>query len=239
MTVDTTVQGFPAGGTAVIIGATGGIGRVLVDAAQQSGRFNAVLALSRSSNPALDIESEGSIREAAQHATALGEIRLIIDATGFLHGNSFEPEKSWRSLDASHMAKSFAVNAMGPALLMKHFLPVLPRTGKSVFATLSAKVGSIADNRLGGWYSYRASKAALNQLVRTAAVELKRSRPEALCVSIHPGTTDTTLSAPFSKTGLDTQTPSAAAAAIVACLERLGSDASGGFFDRTGEPLQW
>jgi NAD(P)-dependent dehydrogenase (short-subunit alcohol dehydrogenase family) len=108
-----------------------------------------------------------------------------------------------------------------------------------VFATLSAKVGSIADNRLGGWYSYRASKAALNQLVHTAAVELKRSHPEALCVAIHPGTTDTILSAPFSKAGLSLQTSEAAAAAIMTCLERLRSDASGGFFDRTGERLQW
>ena len=137
------------------------------------------------------------------------------------------------------MAKSFAVNAIGPALLMKHFLPLLPRPGKSVFATLSAKVGSIADNRLGGWYSYRASNAALNQLVRTAATELKRSRPEALCVAIHPGTTETSLSAPFSKAGLTVQTPAAAAAAIVTCLDRLGSDASGGFFDRRGKLLQW
>jgi NAD(P)-dependent dehydrogenase (short-subunit alcohol dehydrogenase family) len=166
-------------------------------------------------------------------------VRLVIDATGFLHGDGFEPEKSWRSLDAGHMAKAFAVNAIGPALLMKHFLPVLPRAGKSVFATLSAKVGSITDNRLGGWYSYRASKAALNQLVRTAAIELKRSRPEALCIAIHPGTADTNLSAPFLKAGLDVQTPTTAAAAILACLERLGPDASGGFFDRSGERLPW
>jgi len=236
---DTTLRSFPAGGIAVIIGATGGIGRALAEAAQQSGRFDVVLALSRRSNPVLDIESEISIREAAQYAAEQGEIRLVIDATGFLHGDGFEPEKNWRSLDAAHMAKAFAVNAIGPALLMKHFLPLLPRAGKSVFATLSAKVGSIADNHLGGWYSYRASKAALNQLVRTAAIELKRIRPEALCVAIHPGTTDTNLSAPFSKAGLNLQTPEAAAAAIVACLERLRYDASGGFFDRTNEPLQW
>jgi NAD(P)-dependent dehydrogenase (short-subunit alcohol dehydrogenase family) len=237
--VDTTLRSIPAGGAAVIVGARGGVGRALVDAAQQSGRFDVVLALSRSSNPALDIENEISIQKAAQHSAEQGEIRLVIDATGFLHDEGFEPEKSWRGLDAVHMAKAFAVNAIGPALLMKHFLPLLPRAGKSVFATLSARVGSIADNRLGGWYSYRASKAALNQLVRTAAIELKRSRPEALCVAIHPGTTDTTLSAPFSKAGLAVQTPAAAAVAIMVCLERLGSDASGGFFDRTGEPLQW
>jgi len=239
MAADMAAWGFPAGGIAIIIGAKGGIGCALVDAAQQSGQFNGVLTLSRSSNPALDIGSEAAIREAAQHAAAQGETRLVIDATGFLHGDGFMPEKSWRDLDPSHMAKSFAVNAIGPALLMKHFLPLLPRAGKSVFATLSAKVGSIADNQLGGWYSYRASKAALNQLIRTAAVELKRSHPEALCVAIHPGTTDTILSAPFSKAGLRVQKPETAAAAIMTCLERLRSDASGGFFDRAGERLQW
>jgi NAD(P)-dependent dehydrogenase (short-subunit alcohol dehydrogenase family) len=142
-------------------------------------------------------------------------------------------------LDAEHMAKSFAVNAIGPALLMKHLLTLMPRTGKSVFATLSAKVGSIADNRLGGWYSYRASKAALNQLVRTAAIELKRSHPEAICVAIHPGTVATPLSAPFTKAGLAVQSPSQAAVVIIACLDKLRASDSGGFFDRSGAPLPW
>mgnify|MGYP000220379835 CR=1 FL=1 len=99
-----------------------------------------------------------------------------------------QPEKSWRQLDPAHMAHAFAINAIGPALLMKHFLPLLPGEGRSVFATLSAKVGSIGDNALGGWYSYRASKAALNQLVRTAAIELRRRQPMAVCVALHPGT---------------------------------------------------
>jgi NAD(P)-dependent dehydrogenase (short-subunit alcohol dehydrogenase family) len=236
---DMTFRCLPAGGVAVIIGATGGIGHALVDAAQQSGQFGAVLALSRRSNPVLDVESEPSVHKAAQYAAEQGEIRLVVNATGFLHGDGFEPEKSWHGLDAAHMAKAFAVNAIGPALLMKHFLPLLPRAGRSVFATLSAKVGSIADNQLGGWYSYRASKAALNQLVRTAATELKRSRPEAVCVAIHPGTTHTRLSAPFAKAGLAVQAPEAAAAAILACLVGLESDASGGFYDRTGERLPW
>ena len=137
------------------------------------------------------------------------------------------------------MAKSFAINAIGPALLMKHFLPLLPRTGRSVFTALSAKVGSIADNGLGGWHSYRASKAALNQLVRTAAIELKRSRPESICVAIHPGTVATALSAPFSKAGLSVQSPSQAANEIIASLDRLEAKDSGGFFNRYGEPLPW
>lgn len=232
-------KSFGQGAIAVVVGATGGIGAALANEIEASPRFAGVVRLHRRSDPPLDIEYEETIRNAAEHAAALGEIRLVIDATGFLHGAGLEPEKSWRSLDPVHMAKSFAVNAIGPALLMKHVFPLLPRGGRSVFATLSARVGSIADNRLGGWYSYRASKAALNQLVRTAAVELQRSRPEAICVAIHPGTVDTALSQPFSKTGLALQTPGDAAVDILMCLDRLDPEASGGFFDRKGGSIPW
>ena len=233
------MSSFSAGGLAVVIGATGGIGSALVCALEKTECFRTVVGMSRRGQPAIDIEDERSIRTAARHLTELGEIRLVVDVTGFLHGSGIEPEKSWRGLDAEHMAKSFAVNAIGPALLMKHLLPLMPRTGKSVFATLSAKVGSIADNRLGGWYSYRASKAALNQLVRTAAVELKRSHPEAICFAIHPGTVATSFSAPFTKAGLAVQSPDQAAVVIMACLDKLRASDSGGFFDRSGAPLPW
>jgi len=137
------------------------------------------------------------------------------------------------------MARAFALNAIGPALLMKHMLPNLPREGKSVFATLSARVGSIGDNRLGGWFSYRASKAALNQVVRTAAVELRRRRPEAICVALHPGTTDTKLSSPFRKSDLDVQSPDIAAQRLLSVIDRLGPDDSGSFFDHRGETIPW
>ena len=122
---------------------------------------------------------------------------------------------------------------------MKHFLPLLPRNQPSVFATLSARVGSIGDNRLGGWYSYRASKAALNQMVRSAAIELKRTAPLAVCVAVHPGTVDTGLSRNFMKKGLDVQTPELAAERILHCLARLTLSDSGGFFDQLGRPVPW
>ena len=125
-------------GVAVVIGATGGLGGALVSALEHTGRFK-VVAFSRRSDPALDIEDENSIRVAALHAARCGEIRLVVTATGFLHGGGFEPEKSWRSLDTAHMTKSFAINAIGPALVMKHFLPRLSRNGRSVFAALSAR----------------------------------------------------------------------------------------------------
>ena len=122
---------------------------------------------------------------------------------------------------------------------MKHVLPLLPRSGKAVFATLSARVGSIGDNRLGGWYAYRASKAALNQLVRTAAVEMARRSPEAICVALHPGTVATGLSAPFEATGLEVHTPAAAARHLLAVVDKLPNDANGGFFDWRGQPVPW
>ena len=122
---------------------------------------------------------------------------------------------------------------------MKHFLPLLPRQGRSVFATLSARVGSIGDNQLGGWYSHRASKAALNQFVRTAAIELGRRQPAALCVALHPGTVATRLSAPFAKAGLDVQTAEEAADRLLDVIERLAPASTGGFFDYRGAPVPW
>ena len=236
----TRLESFPSSGIAVVVGAFGGIGSALVDQLADSTAFAAVIGLGRSSSPTLDLESEQTIAEAARHLADMGaEPRLVIDATGFLHGDGFTPEKSLRQLDPAHMAKAFAVNAIGPALLMKHFLPLLPRQGKSVFATLSAKVGSIGDNQLGGWHSYRASKAALNQLVRCAAIELARRQGEAICVALHPGTVDTGLSAPFGKSGLDVQTPSASAGGLISVIDGLLPKDSGGFYDYRGQPLPW
>lgn len=222
---------------AVVIGAGGGIGAALAEALRAEGR--PVLPLGRATTPALDLLDEGSIAAAAAHAAALGPPGLVIDATGFLHGAGFAPEKTWRELDPAHLAHAFALNAIGPALLMKHFLPLLPREGRAVFATLSARVGSIGDNRLGGWYAYRASKAALNQLVRTAAVELRRRAPNAVCLALHPGTVDTPLSAPFARTGLDVRPPAQAAAELLRVLAAVTPAHSGTFLDHKGAPIAW
>ena len=231
---------LPAGGIAIVVGASGGIGRALHARLSAQSRFHAVLGLGRRSAPPLDLTDEASIAAAARHVGALGaDLRLMIDASGILQGDGLAPEKSWRDLDAAQMARAFAINDIGPALLMKHFMPLLPRQGRSVFATLSARVGSIGDNRLGGWYSYRASKAALNQFVRTAAIELGRRQPAALCVALHPGTVATSLSAPFVKAGLDVQTPEQAAERLLDTIERLPPGSSGGFFDHRGEPVPW
>jgi NAD(P)-dependent dehydrogenase (short-subunit alcohol dehydrogenase family) len=198
-----------------------------------------VVAFSRTTSVAIDLLDEVSLARAAAYGASKGEIRLVIDATGFLHDETQGPEKSLQQIDPAKMARAFALNAIGPALIMKHMLPLLPRTGKAVFATLSARVASIGDNRLGGWYSYRASKAALNQLVRTAAVELARRAPNAICVALHPGTVATSLSAPFSKDGLDIQTVDVSAARLLDVIDGLSPDQTGGFFDHLGAPIPW
>lgn len=234
-----TLATLPKGGIAVLVGASGGIGAALVEALDQSGRFDRVVGLGRNTTPELDLLDERTIERAAASVADAGDLRLVVVASGFLHGAGRAPEKSWSELDPEALAYAFAINASGPALVMKHLLPLLPRTGKAVFAALSARVGSIGDNRLGGWYAYRASKAALNQLVRTAAIDLRRRRPDALCVALHPGTVDTALSAPFRKDGLALQTPAVAAGRLLGVIDGLGPDQTGHAFDQNGELIPW
>lgn len=154
-------------------------------------------------------------------------LRLVMDATGLLSDAEMQPEKALRQIDPEAMARSFAVNSIGPALLLKHLSPLMPRDGKAVFATLSAKVGSIGDNALGGWVSYRASKAALNQILRTASIEIARRRPEQVLLALHPGTVDTGLSRPFSRTGLDVQSAEVAARRLLSVVDAAGPDDTG------------
>ncbi|MDO9599421.1 MAG: SDR family NAD(P)-dependent oxidoreductase [Azoarcus sp.] len=231
---------FPRGGLAVVVGASGALGKALADGLEAGGHFDEVIRLGRHTTPALDLLDEESIEQAVKVLSGRpAPLRLVIDATGFLHGEGMQPERSWKHLDPVHLAHSFAINAIGPALLMKHFLPRLARDGKSLFASLSARVGSIGDNRLGGWYGYRASKAALNQLLHTAAVELGRSHPAAVCTALHPGTVESSLSAPFARTGLEVQSPVLAAERLLAVMDTLTAAESGGFFDHRGREIPW
>ena len=237
----------PHHGLSVVLGGSGGLGSALVEHLRNQG--SEVLGIGRRTQPVLDYLDAGSIEVCAQHLadhlaqTGQPLTRLIV-ATGFLHGNTAggqraEPERTWQNLSTDALTHSFTVNAIGPALVMKHFLPLLPRQGRCVAAFLSARVGSIGDNALGGWYAYRASKAALNQLVHTAAIELARRNREAVCVALHPGTVDTALSRPFAKTGLLVRPPEVAARELLSVLDALEADASGGFFDHLGKPVPW
>ncbi len=231
----------------VILGGTGGLGAALVQALGSRGET--VLAIGRRTDPAINYTQLDSVAACAQRVAdrlaQRGETltRLIV-ATGFLHGDTAastraEPERSWQHLDADALAHSFAVNAIGPALVMRHFFPLLPRQGPGLAAFFSARVGSIGDNALGGWYAYRAAKAALNQLVHTAAIELARRNREAVCVALHPGTVDTLLSQPFAKTGLKVRPPEVAAAELLAVMDGLTAAQTGGFFDHQGKTVPW
>ncbi len=186
---------------AIVIGSSGGIGSALQRGLEHRGF--AVTGLSRSPGAverlSIDITDERSIAEAAARLRDHAPFSHILLATGLLHAGEIMPEKSTRDLNQAGLMRLFAVNAVGPALVAKHFVPLLPRNGRCLFAALSARVGSIGDNRLGGWFGYRASKAALNMVIKTLAIELARTRPEAICVGLHPGTVDTGLSKPFQK----------------------------------------
>ena len=229
-------------GVALVIGAGGSIGAALVAGLQASQAFASVLALGRSTTPRLDYSDEASLQTAAQqvaeHCAASGQaLRLLVVATGFLHGDAGQPERSFTTLDAAYLQQVFAINTLGPALVMKHFLPLMARQGRCVAGFLSARVGSMGDNALGGWYGYRASKAALNQLVKTASIEMTRRNKHSVCVALHPGTVATALSQPFAKTGLNVRPPEEAAADLLRVLAELQAGDTGALIDHHGEKL--
>jgi NAD(P)-dependent dehydrogenase (short-subunit alcohol dehydrogenase family) len=193
---------------AVIVGASGGIGSALARELHVRSPTTEVFALARDPHQLdlafavpvrCDVADEISIRVAAAEVVRHGAVDLVIVASGTLAPPGSGPERSLRTFDATTALEMMAVNAIGPALVAKHFLPSFPRDTRAVFAALSARVGSISDNGLGGWHSYRASKAALNMLVRGAAIELGRTHRQAIAVTFHPGTVDTALSAPFQR----------------------------------------
>ncbi|MEP7005502.1 MAG: SDR family NAD(P)-dependent oxidoreductase [Sphingomonas bacterium] len=223
---------------AVIIGASGGIGGALEAALIDEGAFDIVhgFARSRAGAQHIDITDEASIAAAAAVVARGPAPSLVIVATGLLHADDRGPEKSLNDLDPAWLARLFEVNTIGPAIVAKHFLPLMPRTGKSVFATLSARVGSISDNKLGGWYGYRTSKAALNMLIKTLAIEDKRRNDRGIVVALHPGTVDSALSRPFQgnvQPGrlFDTER---AALQLLDVIEELRPPDSGKIFDFEG-----
>ncbi|MDX3910406.1 MAG: SDR family NAD(P)-dependent oxidoreductase [Sphingobium sp.] len=227
--------------SAVIIGASGGIGRALEAALVEEGAFEVVHGFARSRTGALHIDllDEMSIAAAAAHVAKGPAPTLVMVATGLLHSGEYGPEKALCDLDADWLAQLYAVNAIGPALVAKHFLPIMPKTGRVVFAALSARVGSISDNRSGGWHGYRASKAALNMLVRTLAIEERRRNDRAIVVTLHPGTVDTALSRPFQGNVQAGRLFNAdrAALQLLDVVEGLKAIDSGKLFDFQGEEV--
>ena len=231
---------FPVGSVAVVLGSSGGIGKAIRDNLVKQNIFYDVIPVSRETSPKVDFKSERSIIDLAEAIKQRDrELRLVVDATGLLHNENIFPEKNLRSLTHEALLENFLVNAIGPILCLKHLSALLPRVGKSVFVTLSARVGSVGDNHLGGWYSYRASKTALNQLIKTASIELARGLPDHVSVAVHPGTVATKLSKPFSKAGLRLLTPDEAAAKLWKVIENLESSDTGKFFDNEKRCIPW
>lgn len=216
----------------LVVGASGGIGAALMRALDARGE---VVGLSRRDD-GLEVTDEASV--AAALGALEGVFDLIVVATGALLLDGRGPEKALKAVTAEGLAAQFAVNAIGPALVAKHALRLLPRDRVAKLAVLSARVGSIGDNRLGGWYGYRAAKAALNQLVRCAAIEATRTHPESVLVALHPGTVETGL-APALRAGHPAVAPEVAAANLLAVLDGLGPADTGGFFDWQGRVVPW
>ena len=231
------MNSFPNGFRALILGASGGIGQAFVQALEANPRCAQVVGLHRQSQPSLNFDDEASIGAAAEQLQATGKFHLIINAAGVLHTADFMPEKKLGDLSYAQLAATFRVNTFGPALVLRHFSALLDRQ-RGVLAVISAKVGSIEDNRLGGWYSYRASKAALNMLLKTAAIEVKRGNPQAVLVSLHPGTVATGLSKPFK--GEQIGRPARVAVQeMLETLNQLNPADTGTFVTYQGERLPW
>ncbi len=217
----------------LILGASGGVGSALATAFETRG--DKVTGLSRSGD-GFDVTDEAIV---ARHLGALdGPFDVVLVATGALEIDGAEPEKTIRSISQRAMMDQFALNAVGPALVLRHAADLLPRDRRSVFAVLSARVGSIGDNKIGGWISYRAAKAAVNQIVHTAAIELARSHTQSICVALHPGTVKT----PFTRKYLARHPavePSEAAAHLLGVIDGLDREDTGKFFDWAGKPVPW
>lgn len=233
---------------AVVWGASGGIGSALVKALAASGDYATIYAGSRTPGAtvassvepfAFDLEDEASIESAAYALTRSGSVDLVIVATGMLHTSAHQPERSFAGVTSEGLTAAFRVNAVGPTLIAKHMIQALPRDRRSVFAALSARVGSIGDNHLGGWHSYRASKAALNMIIANLAIELSRSRPLSIAVGLHPGTVDTNLSLPFQKTLSKASlfSPAQSAERLLAVVGDLTGSLSGAVVDWEGKVI--
>jgi len=229
----------------IIIGASGGIGRAITHQLSSSKQVKRVYAFSRRTQVfsslkitpmSMDFSDEDQIRGAAQALKNHDPIDLIIIATGFLHDDDIHPEKTMRAMSMDNFQANFTVNTFGPALTAKHFLPLMRKNQKTVFATLSARVGSISDNRLGGWYAYRASKAALNMITKSLAIENGRRNKDCIIIGLHPGTVDTPLSKPFqnnvSKEKLFSVENSAQK--LITVIDQVTSDDSGYLLDWAG-----
>jgi NAD(P)-dependent dehydrogenase (short-subunit alcohol dehydrogenase family) len=225
------------GYNAVVLGASGAIGQAWLALLRADPQCARVVGLSRQTDPPLVLEDEATLKTCAESLASIGPLHLVLDATGALHIDGRGPEKRLDELDGAALLRAMQVNAVGPALLIKHLAPLLATGQRVVWAKLSARVGSIEDNQKGGWYGYRASKAALNMLLQTAAIELARKRPLAVVAALQPGTVRSRLSQPFvGNQGLD---PAVSAQRLLAVLDTLAPTGRAHFVDHLGQAIPW
>lgn len=229
---------------ALVLGASGAIGNAFLAYFQNDPACELAVGLSRQTELSFALENEDSIAQcAAALRSASGpygacEFKWIIDATGALTIDGQGPEKRIDALNAKQLLRQFEVNAVGPALLMKHFVPLLLPHSTACYATLSARVGSIEDNHKGGWYGYRAAKAARNMLLQTAAIELSRKRPLAVFAALQPGTVESRLSSPFVAAS-QTMAPELSVSKLMTVLIDLPANGRAHFIDHAGQPIPW
>ena len=228
---------LPQGYRALVIGASGALGAAFVRQLQSDARCAQVVAVSRQSQPGLNLLREDMIEACAQALAAQAPFHFVVDATGALSLNGRGPEKKLDELDGAQLLDLLHLNSVGPALLLKHFTPLLATGQRVIWAKLSARVGSIEDNRKGGWYSYRAAKAALNMLLQTAAIEMARRRPLAVVAALQPGTVRSALSRPF--VGDDAMEPDESARRLLAVLDALQPTGRAQFVDHAGQSIPW
>ena len=229
---------FDSAYKALVIGASGAIGSAFVQAFQADPHCLDVQAVSRSDGSGFDLFDPKSIEKQALICSALGPYQVIVDATGALTIEGTGPEKSLSQLDSSALMRNFEINAIGPVMALRHFAPLLA-SGPCIYAKLSARVGSISDNQKGGWYGYRASKAALNMLLQTAAIELQRKNPQLRVVALQPGTVKSALSKPFAGNVSHLLEPHDSVAGMLAALKGLSPKSGAHFVDYRGEGIAW
>jgi NAD(P)-dependent dehydrogenase (short-subunit alcohol dehydrogenase family) len=222
---------------ALVLGSSGTIGSALMRFLESHPHCEQVIGLNRHSVPAINYDAIDSIDSAYEALKTGPRFHLIMNTIGALHSDHFMPEKKLADLNASQLNQQFITNAIGPALCIKLFSQLIDPAG-GIYANLSAKVGSIEDNRLGGWYSYRASKAALNMLIKTASIELARSKPNTALIALHPGTVNSRLSKPFRGEQIG-RPPLDAASDMLQVIEGLNKEDSGSFISYSGERLPW
>ncbi len=231
------MNSLPNNYRALIIGSSGTIGQALKKQLESDPKAGSIYEISRNTPIAIDLQDEQTIPNAAKELAQFAPLHLILIATGVLHSEELQPEKKIGDLQIHAMSTVFAINTFGPALILRYFAPLLSRD-RAIMAWISAKVGSIEDNRLGGWYSYRASKAALNMIIQTGAIEIHRTNPQACLVALHPGTVKSPLSRPFGGI-LKGQEPQNAALQMLTSLDQVKPSSRAIFLSYDGRTIPW